>query len=134
MWAETNHEQKKSNCRKWYFDNQERADSNHKKWTEANPERNKSNWKKWRKTPEGKMAEARRDAKRRFLYPLKTIWGRPLKGLVLHHMTKDTGVYIPEWLHRSIPHCLETGKNMDKINAAAMEWYERGGPITNPDL
>lgn len=90
--------------------------------------RNPEWYKRYYRSPEGRNSIEKSLSKRRFLYPLKTVWGNPFKGSHLHHMTKDTGVYIPEALHRSIPHCLETGKNMDKINAEAMKWYEHNNP------
>ena len=45
------------------------------------------------------------------------------RGSHFHHLDKDIGVYIPEWLHMAYPHNLWTEKGMDKINAAALYWW-----------
>jgi hypothetical protein len=62
-------------------------------------------------------------------FPAAIILGKPFKNSQLHHLTPNVAVFILRMLHRSIPHDILTGKNMDKINVAAMEFYERGGPI-----
>lgn len=79
---------------------------------------------KYQKSLKGKMANMRHHSKRRGLGTPKTIYGKPFLGGHLHHMSKDVGIYIPDWLHNSIWHCLETGYNMGKINVAAMKWYK----------
>jgi len=43
------------------------------------------------------------------------------EGSEAHHINKNDVLYILKSLHRSISHCLETGRNMDKINRLAME-------------
>jgi len=50
--------------------------------------------------------------------PLNKYFG----GSEAHHINKDDVIYILKELHRSIPHCLESGKNMDKINKIAMSY------------
>ena len=42
-----------------------------------------------------------------------------------HHIDKEHVIYIPRKLHRSIPHNVFTGKNMDKINALALEYLRQ---------
>lgn len=85
--------------------------------------------KQWSQSPSGKHHKALRDAKRRkLLGEPKTILGRWFPGAELHHITAETVVYIPKALHQSIRHSLTRNRNMDEINVAAMEFYERGGP------
>lgn len=40
-----------------------------------------------------------------------------------HHIDRDTIIFIPIELHRSIPHNIWDGKNMDTINDLALEWF-----------
>lgn len=43
---------------------------------------------------------------------------------VFHHLNrKGDGLYIPERLHKSIPHNIFTGKNMKEINTLAVQWW-----------
>lgn len=47
-----------------------------------------------------------------------------------HHVTPEEIINIPKELHRSIPHNIFSGKNMDKINAKAFTFLfsrEEGG-------
>lgn len=46
-----------------------------------------------------------------------------------HHLDIDHVVYIPHTLHQSVSHDHNTGRNMDKINALAMQWVERNDEI-----
>ena len=45
------------------------------------------------------------------------------EGSNFHHLDRDSGVYIPEWLHKMYSHNVFTGKNMDKMNEAAIRWW-----------
>ena len=42
-----------------------------------------------------------------------------------HHISENFVIYIPRELHRSIPHNIWTGKNMDKINKLAIEYLNK---------
>ena len=48
---------------------------------------------------------------------------KPFEGSVFHHLDKDVGVYIPEWLHRAYPHNQWTGQGLDKMNETAISWW-----------
>ena len=48
---------------------------------------------------------------------------KPFKGCNFHHLDRDIGVYIPEWLHKLYSHNIWTGKNMDKMNSVAIHWW-----------
>ena len=43
----------------------------------------------------------------------------------MHKRNKERIIYIPEGLHRSIPHNVFTGKNMEEVNKVAFEFLEK---------
>lgn len=49
------------------------------------------------------------------------------KGSEAHHLNKTYIVYLPQKLHRSIFHCLQTNENMREINEIAMKFISEGG-------
>ena len=61
-------------------------------------------------------------------------WGNPqpinehFKGSHFHHLHVDgnhtVGIYIPEDIHRSIPHRHDNQDSMNKINKEAIKWYK----------
>ena len=40
-----------------------------------------------------------------------------------HHVSRETVIFIPAKLHRSVSHNIFEGTNMDKINELAFEWF-----------
>lgn len=40
-----------------------------------------------------------------------------------HHVSRETVIFIPVKLHRSVSHNIFDGTNMDKINELAFEWF-----------
>ena len=69
----------------------------------------------------GPLASRRRqEAKRRILgfIPLNEYF----EGADAHHVDCEHVVYIPRKLHQSVRHNVFTGKNMDKINAIAINY------------
>jgi hypothetical protein len=46
-------------------------------------------------------------------------------GSVGHHINQDMIIFIPEKLHKSISHNLETGRNMGIINELAFKFLEK---------
>jgi hypothetical protein len=50
----------------------------------------------------------------------------PFPGCEGHHLDKERVVYIPWELHKSIGHNIWTGRNMERINAVAMQWLAQG--------
>lgn len=80
--------------------------------------------KQWNKTHPEKVKEMNRRHfnKRRNLgfIPLN----EPKEGYVFHHLDETYGIYMLEKDHKSISHCLETGKGMDTINAVAFNYLE----------
>jgi len=51
---------------------------------------------------------------------------KSFEGATAHHINRTEVIYIPEELHKSIPHCLETGRNMKKINRFAINFVKEG--------
>lgn len=72
------------------------------------------------------IIDARHAAKRRTLgfNPLNS----PFPGCEGHHLNQSDVAYIPLELHCSIPHNVWTGKNMEQINALALQWLAQNPP------
>jgi len=45
------------------------------------------------------------------------------EGSEFHHIDRERGLFIPIELHKSISHCVETGKNMKEINLVAFDYW-----------
>jgi hypothetical protein len=69
-----------------------------------------------------KAINKKHEAKRRSLGFI--VLNTPFSGCEGHHVDKDRVLYVPKELHRSIPHDVWTGRNMDRINARALEWVQ----------
>jgi hypothetical protein len=69
-----------------------------------------------------KVINKKHEAKRRALgfVPLNT----PFDGCEAHHIDKNHVLYIPQVLHKSVPHDIWTGRNMGQINALAQQWTQ----------
>ncbi len=76
-------------------------------------------WQK-RNPEKVKITMAKNHAKRRVLglVPMNL----PFSGSEGHHIDEERVIYIPSSLHKSISHCVWTGKNMAKINAEAFNF------------
>jgi hypothetical protein len=89
-----------------------------------NPDMYRDYQKQNRKTPAGKLIEARHKSKRRQLgfNPINK-W---TANSHFHHLhlnnDKAIGIHIPEELHGSIPHNSWTGGGMKEINKASLLW------------
>ena len=79
--------------------------------------------KKYLQSPEGKLSNSKCKTKWRALPPLKIIIGQPFDGAELHHMSKTVGIWVPKWVNHLMYHNVWTGKNIDKINLVAIQWY-----------
>ncbi len=80
----------------------------------------KKHGKKWLLTPAGRKYKQRQNSKRRKLK--STFMNEPFEGSEGHHLDNDFILHIPKELHRSIPHNLTTGYNMELINTKAFEY------------
>ena len=81
--------------------------------------------KQWcRNNPEKVRAIARKKTNKRD----RCLGFNPLNGHFenseAHHINPNDVIYIPETIHKSVSHCLETGKNMDTINILAIAYLE----------
>jgi len=113
----------KETHKKWYIDNIEKAKKSRKKYYKNNCEKRKEYQFQWKiNNPEkAKATETRHYNKRK-----RNLGFEPLndffKDSVAHHVNRINVIYIPEKIHKSIWHCLESGKNMEKINKIAMNY------------
>ncbi|MEN6292332.1 MAG: hypothetical protein ABFD07_10025 [Methanobacterium sp.] len=135
IWRENNPEKIAEYNRVWRINNPDKVAAKSKRWRTKNPEKHRANTKNWRNNnpekvvakdkewkinnPEKYKARSKRHAAKR-----KCELGfRPLnswfEGSVAHHINKDDVIYMPESVHKSVPHSLKTGKNMDTINKLA---------------
>ena len=73
------------------------------------------NWKGGSKLSNARQHHNRRSLGHSFI-------NEPFEDSEGHHLDKDYVLYIPRDLHRSIPHNLTAGKNMDLINVKALKW------------
>ncbi len=67
-----------------------------------------------------KLARKRNNYKRRNLGHI--FMNEPFENSEGHHLDNDFVLHIPKELHRSVPHNLTTGYNMELINTLAFEW------------
>ena len=106
-YYEENKEEKKEYNGQYYIDNKEKLVEQHKQYLKDNPD---------------KISEMdkRKNARRRKLgfNPIN----EHFEGGEWHHINKNDVVCIPVELHRSVPHNLKTGKNMEEINDLVMEF------------
>jgi hypothetical protein len=143
QWDKDNPEQKQANTKRNYEENKERILAKNKKWFGANPEKSLGYRRKYehthkeerrgpRQTLEQRAASDKRWAMR---HPDEVIsrnarrrklgfvpMNQRFEGSAPHHIDTERVIYIPKSVHRSIPHCVWTGKNMAKINAEAFNF------------
>ena len=78
-------------------------------------------WEKWRANNREKVRAylSKANHKRRLFgfVPLNEYFD----GSEAHHLDKIYVIYVDKEVHRSIYHCLETGKGMNEINKYAMD-------------
>ena len=80
--------------------------------------------KAWNRSPAGREADKKSHAKRKGLgfNPINA----PFEGAEGHHIMHNSVVYIPKALHRSVYHTLNSGQNIEAINAIALDFLLRG--------
>ena len=128
QWNEDNSERKKQ----WAEDNPEKVKKSRENWLKNNPkymkewrERHPDEQKEWHKNNPERIRELykRHTHNRRDLgfYPLNEYF----EGSHAHHISQNFVIYIPEEIHKSIRHCLKTGKNMEAINKLAIEFLDK---------
>ena len=140
-----NREKNLEYCKQWYIEHREQKKQYTKKYQETYPqwhlEYQKQYYKThlkeimektiiWRENNPIKVKEmyARHSNKRRRLLGFIPL-NKCFEGSVAHHININEIVYMPEKVHRSIWHCLETGKNMIEINKIAINFINKGGEL-----
>jgi hypothetical protein len=116
-----------TSARKYRAMYRERVHASQHKHGLTHPERNHRSTAYFKAHPEKARVYWLRHASKRRGFGLnspKVILGKLFRGSVLHHLTLATAIYIPARLHRSTQHNLIQGLNMDRINVAAMDFFE----------
>ena len=123
-YHQANKEKLNEYSRRRYRANQEREKKRSRKYYQANREMiaQKSKQKR-QKYPEKVREKGRKhqDKRRRNLGYIP--FNKWFKGCEFHHLDRDSGIYIPKWLHRAYYHNQFTGQGMDKINDTAIRWW-----------
>ena len=107
-YYQTHKEQKREHNSKYYQTHKEKKAEIVRRWIKEHPERRKEMRRKWKSKRRHNLG----------FNPLNE-WFEGSNG---HHINFNDVIYIPKDLHRSIPHCLETGKNMALINSIAYQF------------
>jgi len=142
-------ERNTKNAQKWRQANPERANETATRWRKRHPNRVKEVVKKWKERHLDKVIQWRKEhpdeireevkqwrkenpdkvrgyAKKQSNRRHRDLGFIPLneyfEGSDAHHINKNEVIYIPKKYHRSICHCLETGKNMALINSIAWDY------------
>jgi len=102
-----------------YIKHSEQKKQYEKQWRKANPKYDKQR----RKTnPEQfKIKDTKHRNKREHNFGFIPL-NQYFEGSIAHHEDKNYVIYMDKKDHESISHCLETGKNMDIVNALAMNY------------
>ena len=106
---------------KWYRKNRDKKIHQTQEWRAKNPEKKKKTQKEYNQRPSVKQKRQVHNAIRRHelgFFQLNDYF----EGSVVHHISRNFVIHIPEEIHKSIWHCLWTGKNMDAINKLAIEF------------
>lgn len=105
-WPSSQPANKKLSDAVYYAQHREEIIQNVKEWVASNPEK-------------ASLHSRKQNAKHRTLgfIPLN----EPFPGSEGHHVDREHVRYMLKELHRSIPHNVWTGKNMERINALAYE-------------
>lgn len=110
----------KESSKQYRQNNQEYYDEYNRQYYSEHKEELLEYKKQYWQTDKGRETRKRHKAKHRQLgfIPLN----ESFKNSEAHHISENFVIYMPKELHRSIWHCLWTGKNMDAINKLAIEF------------
>ena len=134
IWYRKNRERVLKQARDYYYAHAEERSLKLREWKLRHPGYNTQNVRRWRKRNPARDLELnkRHVAKRKRGLPTSTILGERFQGSVLHHMSPDLAIYIPQDMHKSVQHNIWTGKGMTRINALALTFYESNISIVSP--
>lgn len=141
QWRKDNKKHRNEYQKKWYANYKEENNENykqyqnpeqHKKWKESHKEHIEKYNREWRGNNRGYKKEWVKDNPEKMKifskkcnYKRRNLGFNPLnkyfEGSEAHHINNNDVIYILKELHRSIPHCLESGRNMGKINILTMD-------------
>jgi hypothetical protein len=117
----SNHkEQRNQSSEQWRLEHPEKVKQQHKQYYSEHKEQVKQSTKQWRKAHSEEIKELwikhfdKRNRNLDFI-PLT----KAKEGYVAHHLDKNYVIYMPEEIHKSIPHSVLRNINMDEINAVA---------------
>lgn len=115
------YEQLKESAKAYHFKHHEHNKNRNRNYYLSNKLQIKTYWQ----SPKGKLAMQRNKAKR-----YRQLGFIPLnqwfKDSEAHHIDKEKVIYIPKELHESINHSLLQNRNMEVINAKALEFLGGG--------
>lgn len=131
-WVSEHPEQVKANKQRW----EEKNCGHQSIWDAAHPGANAARSLAWRiehpdafavwanKHPNEIRINRLKSDQKRCALGFEPI-NRPFPGCEGHHLDKDHVAYVPKPLHKSVPHNVWTGRNMERINALALAWLEQ---------
>lgn len=116
-WHKNNKKEVKQKRAKYYADNREYFRIRNAKWRENNRRYKNSIDRIWKQNNPIKVRKSIARRKRELGYnPLN----KKFEGSVGHHINKNDIIYIPEHIHKSIPHRQDDLVSMEQINQLAM--------------
>lgn len=123
-WRNANHEKALEARNRWARNHQEQLMQYNREWNQTHRDQINQMHKKWEIAHplEWKSIRAKVYSRRKRELPTNHVIGTSRKGFVLHHMTPEIAIWIPDGLHRSSPHSLSNPESMTQINRLAMEW------------
>lgn len=92
-------------------------EASEKEWVQSGGRREKM--RRYWLTEAGKRARRRHHSKRRRNLGFNPL-NQPFPESVAHHINRRDVIYMPESIHRVIPHNLKTGDNMSIVNQIAV--------------
>lgn len=125
QYRQDNKEQIGENKKQWYASHPEWQKQYRKQHYQDNKDDILGKCKQYRQTPNGKLANKRKNNKRKreLGYNILNEADSINPEYVGHHMNQEYVLFVPKWLNEMIPHSVSTNKNMDKINSIAIDWY-----------
>lgn len=121
QWYLDNKEKKSIDNKEYHKENRTKALEDMKQYFSDNKEKRTEYKRQWRKNNidrERIIGQKSKNKRKRNLgfFPLNEYF----EGAHAHHISQNFVIYMPEEIHRSIWHCLETGHNMNEINKLAI--------------
>ena len=122
VYYQANKEKHKEKVKAYLLANAEELSKRKKVYYQVNKDEIKEKVKTYTQTPAGKQVRAKSNSNRKQFgfIPLNGCF----KGSDAHHINKEQIIYIPKELHLSIGHSLLQNRNMEKINARALEFLK----------